>query len=106
MSKTEKITFVNDVDTQINLPGLMIFYGKINVTKENEKNEPISLMFTLRRFSRWPEFQKELKIDDSVEWQHGGKIRIKIILDDIRIINVSYRAYTERQIIADIKFEY
>jgi hypothetical protein len=106
MSRNKKITFVNGEDTQINLPELMAFHGKIDAIKENGKNGLISLIFTLRKFSRWPEFQKELKIDESIEWQYSDKIRIKITLDDIRIVNISYRAYTERQIIADIKFEY
>ena len=85
---------------------MTFFHGKINSIKENEESGPIGLIFTLRRFYRWPEFQKELKMYESTEWQYSDKIRIKITLDDIRIIHVSYMAYTERQIIADIKFEY
>lgn len=104
MNKIEKRTFINNEDTYINLPGLMFFHGKINAI--NEENGQISLIFALRKFSRWPDFQKELKIGESIEWKHGDKIIIKITLDDIRLTNVSYRAYTERQIIADIKFEY
>ena len=106
MGKIEKITFVNDEDTHINLQGSIFFHGKINAIKVHEERGPISLIFTLRKFSIWPEFQKELKIGDSIEWQYGDKNRIKITLDDIRIINISYRAYKERLIIADIKFEY
>lgn len=103
MSKVEKRTFINGEYIQINLPGLVLFYGKINTIIETE---PSSLMLTLKRFYRWAEFQRELKINQPIEWQYSDKIRIRITLDDIRIVNISYRAYTEQQIIADIKFAY
>jgi hypothetical protein len=105
MNKIEKITFVDNEDTQVNFPGLKIFRGKINAIADGE-NRLVGIIFTLSKFSIWPEFQKKIRIYESIEWQYDNKIIMKITLDDIRMINVSYKAYTERQIIADIRFEY
>lgn len=64
MSRIEKRTFINNEDTHVHLPGLMPFHGKINAIKENGENKQISLIFTLRKFSIWPELRKELKVKD------------------------------------------